>query len=255
MKVWPKTVPVLAVCFALWAATPGAAQSDVTPSSGAPATTVQPVKDNPPQVTPENAPPAAAGKADSPAEAPAPANPPEAKPGANVGSKPPAGKADTQKRYTFGPLDVIDIRVWGQNQVSGLFSVSPDGIISLPLVGEIKVDGLTAAQLKDTITARLKECCLNNPEVETSVAKINSKRCFFYGGVLKQGAFPLTEKTTIMDALSEVGFKDFAKPNKITVQRGDMTLKFNYNDFRKGKNKDKNVNFELENGDRIYVPE
>jgi protein involved in polysaccharide export with SLBB domain len=59
-----------------------------------------------------------------------------------------------------------------------------------------------------------------------------------------------------MDALSLVGgFKDFGKPDKIQIKRGDQTFKFNYKDFIKGKNSDKNLNIELQNGDRIIVPE
>ncbi|MGA2716933.1 MAG: polysaccharide biosynthesis/export family protein, partial [Bryobacteraceae bacterium] len=139
--------------------------------------------------------------------------------------------------------------------LSGPVDVRPDGILSMPLIGEVKADGLTAAQLKAAIEMRLNDF-LNNPEVDVQIAKVNSKRYFVYGGVFRPGEFPLVEATTIMDALSQVGgFKDFAKPAKITIQRGNQTFHFNYKDFSKGKNMDKNVNIEIENGDRIYVPE
>lgn len=185
---------------------------------------------------------------------PAPPETVAPKPAAATPKKAAAGPE--QKRYVIGPLDVLDIKVWGQNQLTGAVAVDRDGMLSLPLIDEIKADGMTTEQLKGTISTRLKACCLNDPQVEVSVAKINSKRYYVYGGVLKQGPYPLVEATTIMDALSEVGgFKDFANPKKITIQRGDQTFKFNYEDFKKGKNKDKNVNIELQNGDRIYVPE
>ncbi len=190
-------------------------------------------------------PPPAAGAKTNPPPAPA-------------GKKPAAGATEAKKRYVIGPLDVLDIKVYGQNQISGPVAVGPDGTISLSLVGEIKADGLTQVQLREAIEERLKECCLNNPEgrVEVSVAKINSKKYYVYGGVLHGGEFQLVETTTIMDALSLVGgFKDFAKPNKIVIHRGDKTFNFNYKDFIKGRNMDKNVNIELENGDRIVVPE
>ncbi len=187
--------------------------------------------------------------------APAPAPAETASPTAPAATAKKAGAASAEKRYVIGPLDVLDIKVWGQTQLTGAVAVDSDGMLSLPLVGEIKADGMTSDQLRDAIQTRLKQCCLNDPQVETSVAKINSKRYYVYGGVLKPGPYPLQETTTVMDALSEVGFKDFANLKKITIQRGDMTFKFNYKDFQKGKNKDTNVNVELRNGDRIYVPE
>lgn len=217
------------------------AQTEAPPTSTSPAAATQTVAASPVQ-TARNA------NIGTPTPAPADASKTPA-----AGPKKPT--TDAKKRYVIGPLDVLDIKVWGQNQLTGAVAVDRDGMISLPLVGEIKADGMTSDQLRDTIQSRLKDCCLNTPEVETSVLKINSKRYYVYGGVLKPGPYPLAEATTIMDALSEVGFKDFANLKKITIQRGEQTFKFNYNDFQKGKNKDKNLNIELQNGDRIYVPE
>jgi len=67
--------------------------------------------------------------------------------------------------------------------------------------------------------------------------------------------FPLVEKITIADALNITGMKEFAKLNKIELRRGKTKLIFNYKDFLKGKNMDKNVNYELQDGDTIVVPE
>ena len=70
------------------------------------------------------------------------------------------------KAYVIGDLDVLVIRVWNMPTLSGAVSVGPDGMISMPLVGEVKADGLTAKQLTAVLTQRLKECCVNNPEGE-----------------------------------------------------------------------------------------
>jgi polysaccharide export outer membrane protein len=172
----------------------------------------------------------------------------------NPSALPEAKTVESAKRYVIGPLDVLSVKVWNQPQLSGFVNVLPDGMISMPLIGEVKADGLTPRQLGDALKTRLSEF-LNNPEVDVQVTKVNSKRYFVYGGVLRPGEFPLVGVTTVMDALSMIGgFKDFAKPNKITIQRGAQTFHFNYKDFSKGKNMDKNANIELQNGDRIYVP-
>ena len=172
----------------------------------------------------------------------------------NPSAVPEAKTVESAKRYVIGPLDVLSVKVWNQPQLSGFVNVLPDGMISMSLIGEVKAEGLSPRQLGDALKTRLSEF-LNNPEVDVQVTKVNSKRYFVYGGVLRPGEFPLVGTTTVMDALSMIGgFKDFAKPNKITIQRGTQTFHFNYKDFSKGKNMDKNVNIELQNGDRIYVP-
>jgi polysaccharide export outer membrane protein len=170
-----------------------------------------------------------------------------------AGSKPAEKGAETKKAYVIGPLDVLMIKVWNNVNLSGPANVGPDGMLSMPLIGEVKADGLTARQLKEAIAGRLTEF-LNSPEVDVQVAKVNSKRYFVYGGVLRAGEFPLVQDTTIMDAMSLVGgFRDFANPKKIRIQRGAQEFNFNYRDVSKGKKMEQNIL--LQNGDRIFVPE
>jgi polysaccharide export outer membrane protein len=164
-----------------------------------------------------------------------------------------ASHAGAKTPYVIGPLDVIGVKVWNNPNLSSPLDVGPDGMISLPLIGQVKAEGLTKEQLKETLAGRLGEF-LNSPEVDVQVLKVNSKRIFVYGGVGRPGEYPLVEETTIMDALSNVGgFKDFANKKKIYVLRGTQKFKFNYNDVSKGKNMDQNIS--LQNGDRIFVPE
>lgn len=261
----PKTVSPLLVYALLWGLPLCTGQSEATSPVTKAASDVRPVSSVAPASKDSPAPPleapASTDKAASPIDR-APADkakpvlsPAEATPQAALSKSTVASPPASQKRYVIGPLDVLFIKVWNQPQLTGAVDVRPDGILSMSLIGELKADGLTAAQLKDAIQARLSDF-LNNPEVDVQVAKVNSKRYFVYGGVGRPGEFPLIETTTLMDALSQVGgFKDFAKPNKITVQRGTQTFHFNYKDFIKGKNLDKNANIELQNGDRIFVPE
>jgi polysaccharide export outer membrane protein len=203
------------------------------------------------------------GQNDAAAQAGSPAapivGPPQPARKSAAQTKTPAGTAESNaghKPYVIGPLDVLTIKVWNQPNLSGALSVGPDGMLSMQLIGEVKADGLTIGQLRDVITQRLKECCVNNPEgeVDVSVGKINSKRYYVYGGVLRGGEFPLDRDTTVMDALSLVGgFKDFANTKKIRIQRGAQEFNFNYKDVSKGKHLEENIL--IENGDRIFVKE
>jgi polysaccharide export outer membrane protein len=154
--------------------------------------------------------------------------------------------------YIVGTLDVLEIRVWNDPKLSGIYTVRPDGIISLPLIGEFPADGLTVPALTELVKKKL-ETVMNDPEVNIQVAKINSKRVFIFGGVGRTGEMPIYENMTVLDALSNVGFKDFANTKKIRIMRGTQTFMFNYKDVSRGRNMEQNIY--LQNGDRIFVPE
>jgi polysaccharide export outer membrane protein len=202
--------------------------------------------------TPETASPEKNG-AEAPGE-------PIPNPNAPVGTKlpprvtktPSVSPPEPRTPYVIGTLDVVEVRIWNDPKLSGIYTIRPDGILSLPLVGEFRADGYTVPQLTKVISNKLATL-INDPEVNIQVVKINSKRIFVFGGVLRPGEMPLIENMTVLDALSSVGFKDFANPKKIRIMRGTETFLFNYKDVSRGKHMEQNIY--LQNGDRIFVPE
>ena len=166
----------------------------------------------------------------------------------------PAAAADSSSSpYVIGPLDVLDIRVWNNPNLSNFYEVRPDGFISMPLIGETKADGLTIADLTRVLKEKLSSQ-INQPELNVQPSRINSKKIFVLGEVNRQGEMPLTGKMTVLDALSNcAGFKDFANPKKIYVLRDGKRFNFNYKDVSKGKHMEQNI--VLQNGDYIFVPE
>ncbi|HVW85015.1 MAG TPA: polysaccharide biosynthesis/export family protein [Bryobacteraceae bacterium] len=176
--------------------------------------------------------------------------------GASASADTPAKSGAAQhpaKPYIIGALDVLDIRIWNDTKLTGLYDVRPDGMISMPLVGEIKADGLSVGDLTKVVTARVA-AFVNIPEVNIQVVRYNSKKIYIYGGVNHPGEVPLTGEMTVMDVLSNCGgFRDFANPKRIYILRGTQKLKFNYKEVSQGKNLDQNIT--LQNGDRIFVPE
>jgi len=156
------------------------------------------------------------------------------------------------KSYRLGPEDVIMVRVWREADLSGPLLVRPDGKITMPLIGEIQAAGETPEQLTKNITTALEKV-MTKPEVTVSVQQVNSRKFSIIGEVNKPGTYPLVVATTIMDAVSLAGgLREFANGKKIVVIRGDERIKFNYNDFVKGKNLKQNIT--LDNGDQIIVP-
>ncbi|HTS77301.1 MAG TPA: polysaccharide biosynthesis/export family protein [Bryobacteraceae bacterium] len=161
------------------------------------------------------------------------------------------------KTYVIGAEDILNIRVWRENDFSGPRGVRPDGKITMPLVGDLQASGLTPARLADQIKQALSSN-LKDPEVEVDVIQVNSKKYNMAGGVNRPGPYPMVTPVTVFQAINNAGgFKDFANQKDIIVLRADgkTRLKFNYKDFVKhGENK-KNVNVLLENGDTVLVKE
>lgn len=165
--------------------------------------------------------------------------------------------ADVPKGFVIGVEDVLNINVWKEPELSRAIPVRPDGMISLPLVGEIKAKGLTPVELEDQISASLKKF-MSDPQVTVMVAEVRSLTFNVVGQVLRPGYFPLTRRMTVLDAIAlSGGFQPFAKQKKVYVLRTEadgkqVRLPFNYKDVIKGKRADENI--ELMPRDTVVVP-
>jgi polysaccharide export outer membrane protein len=154
--------------------------------------------------------------------------------------------------YVIGPRDVLNVIVWEQAPVSCQEClVRPDGMISLPLINEVKAAGLTPDELRKNVATRFAEI-YRDPQVSVQVLQINSKKYFVQGEVNKPGEMDLASPTTVMEGLAAAqGFREFAVQKEIIIIRGDERLKFNYKEVLKGKNLQQNVL--LRPGDIIVV--
>ncbi len=161
------------------------------------------------------------------------------------------------KGYVIGAEDILTVNVWKEQEMSRQVPVRPDGMISLPLLGDVKASGLTPLQLQDQLTTDLKKY-MSDPEVTIIVNQVNSLTFNVVGEVLKPGYYPLTRRMTVLDAIAlSGGFKDFAKVKKIYVLRTEadgkqVRLPFNYKNVIKGQNSQQNI--ELQPRDTLVVP-
>lgn len=155
------------------------------------------------------------------------------------------------KTYHIGPEDVLGIVVWKERELSGNVVVRPDGMITVPLIGELQVNNLTPREVE----IKLKEQYIklvNNPVVTVTIQAVRSKKYFIQGNVGRSGVFALVVPVTVLQALTMAGGPtEFANKKKIIIMRGDKRLFFNWNDVIKGKNLSQNIY--VENGDFIIV--
>jgi polysaccharide biosynthesis/export protein len=158
--------------------------------------------------------------------------------------------------YKIGPMDVLQIDVWKEPEITRTIPVRPDGKISLPLLNDVQAAGLTAMQLAGAIREGLTKY-LTSPQVTVTVTQINSRRVYLTGEVSRAGMIPLLPNMTVLQALSSAGgFTQFAKLKSIYVLRVEdgrqVKYPFNYKDVIKGKNSEQNIL--LRPGDVIVVP-
>jgi polysaccharide export outer membrane protein len=173
----------------------------------------------------------------------------------NQAIPPPAKGVD--KDYIIGPSDALAINVWKDTELSRTVLVRPDGKISLPLVGELEVSGLTALKVQQLIAQKL-DPYISKPQVTVIVTEVKSQTYTVVGKISHSGAFELAKPTTVLEAIAIAGgFQEFAKTNKIYIIRrmpdGSVAkLPFDYKKVIKGQDAEANVN--LQSGDTIVVP-
>ena len=167
-------------------------------------------------------------------------------------AKPDSSIAVDPKTYVIGAQDILSIKVWREQDFTGLYTVRPDGKITVPLIGDVQASGLTPERLGDQLKQGLSNY-INSPDVSVGLQAVGSKKFYITGEVNRPGEYILAIPTKVFDALSNSGgFRDFANKKKIIIIRGADRLKFNYQDILKGKNLEQNIF--LENGDTVVVP-
>ncbi len=157
---------------------------------------------------------------------------------------------------TMGPGDVFEVKVYDEKDLSGVFRVSSTGTINFPLVGKLRVEGLTSSAVADLLQQKLAERFLRNPQVSILVKEYNSKKVSVFGQVNKPGTFPYEEGMTVIQVISMAGgFSKMAAKNDTNVTRlvegAERKYPVPVEAIAEGKAK----NFLLKPGDIIYVPE
>jgi polysaccharide biosynthesis/export protein len=162
----------------------------------------------------------------------------------------PAAPASTP--YVIGLGDVLRINVWKEPDLSLDATVRLDGMITVPLLGDLPAAGEAPGQLAAALVAKLDRF-VETPRVTVSVSQANA-HVYVVGQMMKPGEFPLSGRMTVLKALALAGgFKDFAKPDSIVVVREDQTvIPFNYKRVEEGKDVSQNVL--LAPGDTVVVP-
>lgn len=165
---------------------------------------------------------------------------------------PAAADPAADKEYVVGIEDKLNIVVWGEAELSRTVSVRPDGKITVPLINDVTVAGLTPDRIRQVIAKRLSQF-VRDPSVTVVVEEINSFRVYFLGEINNQGALQFHRPTRLIQGIAAAGgLTEFSK-KRITLLReqGGMEKRFeiDYKQLLAGAPGQENL--QLEPGDTL----
>jgi polysaccharide export outer membrane protein len=166
------------------------------------------------------------------------------------------------EEYTLGCGDQISVMVVGHAEATGKQTVGPDGIITMPYAGGVKVSDLTRRQAADAITKALAPY-YENPSVVVGVDVYSSNNVVVLGAVEHPGLMPLESPMTLLSVVSKAGLalqtgaavqgKPIGVPERVAVFRGNRNIM--WIDFKQLlENADPELQMHLKKDDVIYIP-
>lgn len=169
------------------------------------------------------------------------------------------GASEINKRYTIGVDDILEINVIKPDAISQEVIVSPDGTISFPYVGVIKVKGMLLEEVQETVERILADGYMKYPVVYVSLSESRSRKFFVYGEVEKPGTYPLDGQITVLRAISMAGgFSKYGSSSRVKLLRsrkdqpGYDNIKISIKSVMEG---DLEADQVLQNGDILVISE
>jgi len=160
--------------------------------------------------------------------------------------------------YRIGPEDKLTISVWKNEEISQTVVVRPDGMITLPLLNDVKAAGLTPEELRDMLIDELQDY-INHVELSVIINEIHSLKYAVLGEVSNPARYEFKSRLTVLEAIASAGgLKPFAARKRIVIlrqTRGDEAVQhipFNYDQASASNGMEGNP--ELQPGDIVMVP-
>lgn len=158
--------------------------------------------------------------------------------------------------YVLGPNDVLEIKLWGYPELTTSTVVQPDGMISLPLNGQIKAAGKTLIELREEIADELKKILtsLGKDQVSLTLINFGAINISVLGEVKAPGIYPLSGRVDVLKAISAAsGLTDKAGLVNATIIKNDQTT-ISVDLEKLLLQNDLTQNYLLESGDSLYIP-
>ena len=159
--------------------------------------------------------------------------PPAAPPSENLEIRP----------YEISPLDKLQVKIAGVQDLSGQYQVEPDGSIDFPLLGHIIVAGKSTSELSATLATEYGSRYLQNPKVSVQLLEISGQIVTIEGAVNAPTQFNISSPTSLLQAIAQgKGLGELANEKRVVVLRksGGKTLAaaFNLREINAGLRED-----------------
>ncbi len=165
----------------------------------------------------------------------------------------------SSQSYVLQPGDLVDIKIYMEDNMNRVLRLSGNGTITFPLVGNVKLAGMTLEQAEQKLADRLTEY-IRQPQVSMLVKEYGNKTVYVLGQVARPAAIqiPPEKQLTVLEAITSVGgFTDIANTSKVRVLRVEdgkqKTIDVDVSQITKQGNK--NMDIALHPGDVIFVPQ
>ncbi len=171
----------------------------------------------------------------------------------------PAFSAATQD-YIVGEGDVLNLTVYEHDDLTMTVRVSGEGTITLPLIGDVNVRGLTLNQIARKITTLLADGYIVNPQVNIFIHEFKSNKATILGQIKRPGLYELRQHTTLLELISQAGGLTLEAGNKATIKRKpasgsglkkEKSITIDLKDLIEGGNTTQNI--QIRGGDSIYI--
>ena len=122
--------------------------------------------------------------------------------------------------YRIGPQDLLEVSVFQVPDLNRTVRVNSGGEISLPLIGSVRAGGRTVQELEQELATKLDAAYLQSPQVTVFVKEFTSQRVTMEGALQKPGIYPLTGRTTLLQAIAMAqGLEDDADTRGVVIFR------------------------------------
>lgn len=165
----------------------------------------------------------------------------------------------SSQSYVLQPGDLVDIRVYMEDNMDRVLRISGNGTVTFPLVGNITIAGLSLEQAEQTLANRLTEY-IRQPQVSMLVKEYGNKTVYVLGQVAKPGSIqiPPEKQLTVLEAITSVGgFTDVANASKVRVLRRkdgkQRNIDVDVTQITRQGNK--SLDIALQPGDVVFVPQ
>ncbi len=111
----------------------------------------------------------------------------------------------SNKEYTIGPEDVLEIKVWDNEDLDRTVEVSQEGSITFPFIGKFNAKALSVFEIENLIKNRLADGYIVAPQVTVSIVEYQSRKVFVLGEVKRPGSYVLKRKTHILELITQAG--------------------------------------------------